>query len=41
MFGLTTLGTIHTAISLVALAAGIVALARDKQISPDNGLGRT
>ena len=33
MFGLTTLGTIHTAISLVAVAAGFVALARYKEIS--------
>ena len=28
MFGLTILGTIHTAISLVAVIAGFVALAR-------------
>jgi len=33
MLGLTPLGTIHTAISLIALAAGFVALARDKEIS--------
>jgi uncharacterized membrane protein len=33
MLGLTTLGTIHTAISLIALAAGFAALARHKEIS--------
>lgn len=33
MFGLTTLGTFHTAISLVAVVAGFVALARYKEIS--------
>lgn len=40
-YGLTTLGVIHTAISLVALAAGLIALIRDKQITLDNGLGKT
>jgi uncharacterized membrane protein len=40
MLGLTTLGLIHTAISLVALAAGAAALARDKEITPRNGLGK-
>jgi uncharacterized membrane protein len=40
MFGLTTLGAIHTAISLVALAAGIAALVRDKQILPATGAGK-
>jgi uncharacterized membrane protein len=33
MFGLTTLGTIHTAISLVAVAAGLVAFVRYGGIS--------
>lgn len=33
MLGLTSLGTVHTAISLIALAAGFVALARRKEIS--------
>jgi uncharacterized membrane protein len=33
MFGLTPLGTLHTAISLVAVIAGFVALARDREIS--------
>lgn len=40
MFGLTPLGTIHTAISLVALAAGLWALLRDKAILPGSGLGK-
>lgn len=40
MSGLTTIGVVHTAISLVAVAAGIYAFFRDKEISPRNGLGR-
>jgi len=40
MPGLTTLGIIHTAISLIALGAGIVALIRDKDITSRNGLGK-
>ena len=40
MFGLTTLGTLHTAISLVAIVAGAWALARDKEIVPRNRLGQ-
>lgn len=40
MFGLTTLGTVHTAISLVALVAGAVALLRDREIRPRDGLGQ-
>lgn len=40
MFGLSPLGAIHTAISLVALAAGLIALLRDKQIVSANRLGR-
>lgn len=40
LYGLTTLGAAHTAISLVALAAGLIALIRDRQITLDNGLGR-
>jgi len=39
MFGLTSLGLIHTAISVVALAAGAAALVRDKEITSRNGLG--
>jgi uncharacterized membrane protein len=41
MLGLTTLGVIHTAISLVAVFCGFWALARDKEISAHNPLGRT
>jgi uncharacterized membrane protein len=41
MFGLTPLGIVHTAISLVAVVAGFWALARDKEISAHNTLGRT
>src|SRR3989449_9421248 len=33
MFGLTPLGTFHTAVSLIAVIAGFIALARDKEIS--------
>jgi len=40
MFGLTSLGMIHTAIGLVALIAGAWALLRDKAIGPGNTLGR-
>lgn len=40
MFGLSTLGLIHTAISLVALACGFVVLFRDKEISSRNRLGQ-
>jgi len=40
MFGLTSLGVVHTAISLVAVVAGLIALARDKRISPDTRLGK-
>lgn len=39
MFGLTQLGVIHTAISLVAVGAGIVALLRDGLITSRNGIG--
>ena len=40
MFGLTSLGLVHTAISLVAVAAGFVALWRDGRITPANRLGQ-
>lgn len=40
MLGLTTLGILHTAISLVAVAAGIVAFARDGRITLGNRVGR-
>lgn len=41
MFGLTSLGVVHTAISLVAVIAGLIALCRDGRIAPGSGLGRT
>ncbi len=41
MFGLTTLGVIHTAISLVAVVTGFWALARDSEVSTRNPLGKT
>jgi uncharacterized membrane protein len=41
MFGLTPLGTFHTAVSLIAVAAGLVALIRDKRISAATALGKT
>ena len=40
MLGLTPLGTIHTAISLIAVAAGLIALIGDKEISPRNLVGK-
>jgi len=40
MLGLTTLGIIHTAISLVAVGAGIIAFVRDKGITTHNRLGQ-
>jgi len=40
MPGLTPLGIVHTAISLVALAAGIIALVRDREISPKSFVGK-
>lgn len=40
MTGLTQLGIIHTAISLVALGAGIFALVRDQKISSRNWVGK-
>jgi uncharacterized membrane protein len=39
MFGLTLLGTFHTAISLIAVVAGFVALARDREISTRSAAG--
>lgn len=39
MLGLTNLGIIHTIISLVALATGIIAFFRYKEISPRNFTG--
>jgi uncharacterized membrane protein len=40
MLGLAPLGTFHTAISLIAVAAGAFALIRDRQITWDNGVGK-
>ena len=40
MLGLTNLGIVHTAISLIAVGAGIVALVRDKQITARNFIGK-
>lgn len=41
IYGLTTLGVIHTLISLVAVVCGYWAMARDRQVVPGNALGRT
>ena len=40
MLGLTPLGIVHTLISLVAVAAGLVALVRDRAITHRSRLGR-
>ena len=40
MFGLTPLGAVHTAISLVAIVAGFWALARDHEFVVSNRLGQ-
>ena len=40
VFGLTQLGVVHTAISLIAVAAGVIAFFRYKQISPKNLVGQ-
>jgi len=40
MFGLTSLGIVHTIISLFAVAAGAIALIRDKKISWNNAIGK-
>jgi len=40
MLGLTPLGAIHTAISLVAIVTGAWAFARDREIVPGNRLGK-
>jgi uncharacterized membrane protein len=41
MLGLTPLGTFHTAISLIAVGSGLVALVRDKAISTKTLVGKT
>jgi uncharacterized membrane protein len=40
MAGLTTFGVFHTAVGLVALLCGFIALARDKEISAKNRIGQ-
>jgi hypothetical protein len=40
MFGLMLLGLLHTAISLIAAAAGPIALVRYKQISSKHRVGK-
>ena len=40
LFGLTSLGIIHTIISLTAVATGAFALVRAKKITWDNGVGK-
>ena len=40
IYGLTPLGAIHTAISLVAVAAALIAFVRDKQIDAGKRLGQ-
>jgi len=40
-FGLSTLGFIHTAISLVALVTGFILIVRDRSISPNARFGPT
>jgi hypothetical protein len=40
MLGLTPFGTVHTAISLIAVVAGLVAFVRDKEISLKNLVGK-
>src|SRR5499426_2979423 len=41
MLGLSTLGLIHTAISLVALVTGFILIVRDRSISPSARFGPT
>jgi uncharacterized membrane protein len=40
VLGLTPLGIFHTAVSLVAVAAGVLALVRDGKITWHNGIGK-
>jgi uncharacterized membrane protein len=40
MLGLPPLGTLHTAISVIAVVAGLIALVRDQEISWKNRLGK-
>jgi hypothetical protein len=40
MFGLTSLGIIHTAISLIAVGAGVACFIQDRRIGPGTRMGR-
>lgn len=40
MAGLSTLGIFHTLVSLVAIACGVLSLARDKEISTETAAGK-
>ncbi len=40
MLGITPFGALHTAISLAAMGAGVVALIRNGEVSPRNTVGR-
>ena len=40
MFGLTLVAVLHAAISLIAVAAGLIAWDRYNQISPNNLVGK-
>jgi len=39
-YGLTPLGVAHTVVSLIAVTAGLIALIRDREISPRNVVGK-
>ena len=41
MLGISPFGMVHTVISLVAVAAGVVAFVRFKEISPRTAVGKT
>src|SRR5882724_3265179 len=40
IYGLTNLGVVHTIISLIAVATGIISFVRDGKISWDNSVGK-
>lgn len=40
MLGLSTIGWVHTLVSLVAVAYGVIALRQSRQITPATGAGR-
>src|SRR5258708_26346821 len=39
-YGLTPLGVAHTVVSLIAVTTGLIALIRDREISPRNVVGK-